>query len=228
MKLKDLPKEQLPRERLIKYGKESLSDVELLAIILRSGTKDINVKTLAENLIIKYGSITNLKDLTINKAMEIKGLGLVKAVSLLASLELGKRVYEQKIPDKRFKIKNADDCYKYFSKIIENEKQENFLTIFLDNKNNVISYKIIFKGTINQSIVHPREVFKQAFLESSSSLIIMHNHPSGDSSPSKADDEVTTNFASIGEIMGIKLLDHIIIGNNCYYSYIESGRLLYE
>ena len=227
MKLKDLPDEEKPRERLIKLGARNLSDAELIAIIIRSGVKSCNVKTLAENLLSYYGGVSNLKNLTINRAKEFKGLGSVKAVSLLASLELGRRVYENDVIKPNIKIKNSVDAYTYFSKIIYDEKQENFLVIYLDNKSKYISHKIIFKGTINQSIVHPREVFKQAFLESASSIIIMHNHPSGDVTPSASDDEVTANFAKIGEIMGVKLVDHLIVSKDNYYSYIESERLKY-
>lgn len=227
MKIKELPNDLKPRERLIKYGARNLSDAELMAIVLRTGTKSINVKTLSESILSEIGGVKNLKNLTINKAKEFNGLGEVKAVTLLASLELGRRVCEKTELKSNIKIKNSLDAYTYFSKLIYDEKQENFLTIFLDNKSKYISHKIVFKGTINQSIVHPREVFKEAFLQSASSIIIMHNHPSGDVTPSAADDEVTANFAKIGEIMGIKLLDHLIVSKENYYSYIESERLKY-
>lgn len=227
MKLKELPNSEKPRERLMKLGAKSLSDAELIAIIFRTGTKSKNVKDLAENLLTNYGGVKNLRNLSINKAKEIKGIGEVKIVTLLASLELGRRVYENVEINNSIKIKNSVDVFTYFSGLINEEKQENFLAIYLDNKSKYITHKIVFKGTINQSVVHPREVFKIAFLESASSIIIMHNHPSGDITPSKADDEVTSNFAKIGQIMGIKLMDHLIVSKENYYSYIESGRLKY-
>ena len=227
MSIKDLPKDDLPRERLIKHGAKNLSDEELLAIILRTGTKDIDVKLLSQEILKTYNGVKNLRYLTINKATNIKGLGLVKAVTLLASLELGKRVYSEHTITNKLKVNNASIAYKYFSKLISLEKQENFLVIYLDNQKKLIKYKILFIGTINESIVHPREVFKEAFLESASSIILMHNHPSGNVFPSKADDEITSTFAQIGELMGIKVLDHIIVSSNSYYSYIESERLKY-
>ena len=216
MSIKDLPKDDLPRERLIKHGAKNLSDEELLAIILRTGTKDIDVKLLSQEILKTYNGVKNLRYLTINKATNIKGLGLVKAVTLLASLELGKRVYSEHTITNKLKVNNASIAYKYFSKLIS-----------LDNQKKLIKYKILFIGTINESIVHPREVFKEAFLESASSIILMHNHPSGNVFPSKADDEITSTFAQIGELMGIKVLDHIIVSSNSYYSYIESERLKY-
>ena len=227
MSIKDLPNSSMPRERLIKYGAKSLSDEELLAIILRTGTKQNNVKQLAQQLLLTYDGVKNLRYLSINKAIKIKGLGKVKIVTLLASLELGKRVYETFDIESNLKVKNAEDAFKYFSRIISLDKQENFLVILLDNHKKLITYKVIFKGTINESIVHPREVFKKAFLESASSIILMHNHPSGNVYPSKTDDEITSEMAKIGEIMGIRVLDHIIVSEHKYYSYVESERLKY-
>ena len=227
MSIKDLPNDILPRERLIKYGAKNLSDEELLAIVFRTGTKNTNVKTLAQNVLKTYGDVKNLKYLTINKATKINGLGKVKAVTLLASLELGKRVYEDNTITNRLKVVNAEIAFNYFSRVISLEKQENFLVIFLDNQKKLIKYKVMFIGTINESIVHPREIFKEAFLESASAIILMHNHPSGGTYPSRSDDEVTRRLAQIGELMGIKVLDHIIVSRQEYYSYVENGRLKY-
>ena len=227
MSIKDLPKGDLPRERLIKYGAKYLSDEELLAIVLRTGTKNVNVKTLAQNILKEYDGIKNLKNLSIHKATKINGLGLVKAVTLLASLELGKRVYETYDIKTNLLVNNASVVFNYFSRIISLEKQEHFLVLFLDHQKKLISYKILFIGTLNESIVHPREVFKEAFLNSSSAIILVHNHPSGVVTPSKADDEITSNLAQIGELMGIKVLDHVIVSENKFYSYVESGRLKY-
>lgn len=226
--LKEIPKSELPRERLLQYGVENLSNEELLSIILRTGTKGKSVRDLSTLILSSCKNICDLKKLTVNKLKGIKGLGPVKAITLIAALELGKRVYDDIEYESKIKIKTSVEAYRHFAKYIEDEKQENLLAIYLDTQSQYLNHKIIFKGTINASIVHPREVFKTALLESASAIIIMHNHPSGDITPSKADDETTTSLAEVGSIMGIKLLDHLIIGNKDYYSYVEDGRLRYE
>ncbi len=226
--LKDMPKTDLPRERLLQYGVENLSNEELISIILRTGTKGSSVKELSSNILKECKKVQDLKDLTINKLKEIKGLKEVKAITLVAALELGRRVYDEKDTITKEKIKDSATAYKYFSKYIEREKQENLLAVYLDNQNRYISHKILFKGTLNSSLVHPREVFKQALLENASGIIVLHNHPSGNTRPSKSDDETTQVLAETGSIMGIKLLDHLIVSKQSYYSYVEEGRLHYE
>lgn len=226
--LKDIPREELPRERLLTYGKEALSNEELLSIILRTGTKGESVKTLSSNILKSCSSIQDLKNFTINKLKTIKGLGSVKSITLLASLELGRRVYETSDTYNNTKINCSLDIYRYFAKYITEEKQENFLVVYLDTKSKCISHKILFKGTINMSIVHPREVFKTALLENASAVVLLHNHPSGDTTPSEADNEVTKNMIEVGNIMGIKVLDHLIVSRNDYYSYLEEGKITHE
>ncbi len=226
--LKDMPKSDLPRERLIAYGVENLSNQELISIILRTGTKGSSVKEVSSNILKECKDVSALKDMTINRLKEIKGLGEVKAITLTAALELGRRVYEDKESVSNEKIKNSREAYKFFSKYIAREKQENLLAIYLDNQNRYISHKLLFKGTLNSSIVHPREVFKHALLENASGIIVMHNHPSGSTRPSASDDETTRVLAQTGSIMGIKLLDHLVVSKNGYYSYVEEGRLQYE
>lgn len=226
--LKDLPVDDLPRERLITYGANVLSDTELLAIILRTGTKGLSVMGLADEILSSCKNIKDLKSLTLNTLENIKGLGTVKGVTLLAAIELGRRVYEENTPSTiKPKIRCAIDAILNYAPLIKDAKQENFLVLFLDTKKRCISHKIIFKGTLNQSSVHPREVFKEAVLESASALIIMHNHPSGDINPSHADNEVTGQFATAGNMMGIPLIDHIIVGGMEYYSYQEEGLIKY-
>lgn len=226
--LKDLPKESLPRERLIKYGASNLTDEELLTILIRTGTKNKSCKMLASEILSKYKNIHDLKNMTIHKLNSINGLGKVKSITLLAALELGKRVYEEEEIKESMTIQNSVEAYIYFSKYIKDSKQENLLVIYLDNHKKYITHKIIFKGTINMSVVHPREIFKYALLEDASALIIMHNHPSGSLVPSKSDDETTSSVASTGSIMGIPMLDHLIVSKEGYYSYLEEGRIRYE
>lgn len=226
--IKDLPTEDLPRERLLTYGAKSLSNEELLAIILRTGTVNMSVKDLATKVLSVSDGVSNLKYMTIKKISEIKGLGVAKSATLLAALELGRRVYEENRLAPKIKIQNAIDAFRYFSKYIINDKQENLLVIYLDSQKQFINYKVLFKGTLDQSIVHPREVYKEAYMQSASSIIVMHNHPSGVVFPSKADDEFTKQLATVGSIMGIQLVDHLVVGGGNYFSYIEEGRMRYE
>ncbi len=218
--IKELNEDEKPRERLIKYGKESLSNEELLSIILKTGTKNYSVKTLAKLVLKEINNINELKDITINKLMSVKGIGKVKAIEILASLELGKRVYYLKQKN-NIKLNNTDKVFEYFRYMLMYENQENFIAVYLDSKSRLISYKVLFKGTLNTSYVHPREIFKYAFLESAYSIIVIHNHPSGEVDPSNQDIELTNNLFKIGSLMGIPIVDHIIIGKEKYFSFYK-------
>jgi DNA repair protein RadC len=219
IKIKDIPINERPRERLIKYGVNSLSNEDLISIILKNGCRDYNVKELSSIILNRMGDITNLRNLSINNN-DIKGLGTVKIVELLAAIELGKRVYYEK-EKINIKLNNTTVIYNYFKDIFIGENQENFYAIYLNTKSMLISYKLLFRGTINMSCVHPREVFKHAVLESAYSIIIMHNHPSNDTTPSMQDEEVTYSLMELGKMMGIPVLDHIIFGKDNYYSFYE-------
>lgn len=220
--IKDIPINERPRERLVRYGAKNLSNEELISIILKTGTKDVSVKELSTNILSKYSDITNLKDLEINGIMNIKGIGKVKAIELIAAIELGRRVYLDKNIEET-KIKGSLDVYNYFNDLLKNKKQEHFYTLYLDNKKKVISKKLLYVGTINGSVAHPREIFKMAYLVSASFIICVHNHPSGDPTPSNEDIVFTNNLIEIGKLNNIPILDHIVIGNNCYYSFFEEG-----
>lgn len=225
MKFKSIPQEEKPRERLEKYGVENLSNEELLAIILKTGSKKQNVKELANNILCTYKSIKNLKDLRINNLIKIDGIGRVKAIELLASLELGRRVYEEVDYNDLVSLTNPKIIINYFNKIFTDVKQEYFYVVYLDSKNKFIDKKLIYKGILNKSLVHPRDIFKEAYLLSACNFICIHNHPSGDATPSIEDVEVTRKIKEIGILHGINLLDHIIVGNNNYYSFYEDGNL---
>ncbi len=225
MKFKSIPQEEKPRERLEKYGVENLSNEELLAIILKTGSKKQNVKELANNILCTYKSIKNLKDLRINNLIKIDGIGRVKAIELLASLELGRRVYEEVDYNDLVSLTNPKIIINYFNKIFTDVKQEYFYVVYLDSKNKFIDKKLIYKGILNKSLVHPRDIFKEAYLLSACNFICIHNHPSGDATPSIEDVEVTRKLKEIGILHGINLLDHIIVGNNNYYSFYEDGNL---
>lgn len=219
--IKDIPIFDRPRERFIKYGKENLSNSELISIILNSGTKDISVKELSDNILSEINDITELKDITLNHLKKIKGIGDKKAITLLSAIELGKRVYYEK-NESKIKLNRADKIYNYIKSDLINKKQEYFYVLYLDTKKNLIDKKLLFIGTINKSIVHPREIFKYAYTLSADGIICIHNHPSGDAIPSKEDILLTNNIKEIGNLLGIKLIDHIIVGNN-YYSFFENG-----
>lgn len=219
--IKELIKEERPRERLLKYGVESLSNEELISIILKTGTKDISVKTLSTKVLNEYKGITNLRNLRVSSLLKIKGIGEVKAIELIASIELGKRVYYS-ISKEEISLSNTSNVYNYFKDIFIGELQENFYAIYINTKNKLISYKLLFKGTINKSCVHPREIFKNAFLESAYAIIVIHNHPSGDITPSTEDIELTTSLMQIGNLMGIPVIDHIIMSDKGYYSFYEN------
>ena len=225
MKFKSIPQEEKPRERLEKYGVENLSNEELLAIILKTGSKKQNVKELANNILCTYKSIKNLKDLRINNLIKIDGIGRVKAIELLASLELGRRVYEEVDYNDLVSLTNPKIIINYFNKIFTDVKQEYFYVVYLDSKNKFIDKKLIYKGILNKSLVHPRDIFKEAYLLSACNFICIHNHPSGDATPSIEDVEVTRKIKEIGILHGINLLDHISVGNNNYYSFYEDGNL---
>lgn len=226
--LKDLPKEDRPRERLLAKGPENLSNEELLSILFRTGAKGEAVSSISKELLKHYSEITELRRVTHTQLKKIRGLGPAKSATLLAAIELGSRISAKENIKERVKINNSIDAYRYFARYICDSKQENFMAIYLDSKKRYITHKIIFKGTLDSSLVHPREVFKEALLESAQALIVMHNHPSGNVTSSLADDEVTRALVSVGNIMGIKLLDHLIVSPESYYSYLEEGKIAYE
>ncbi len=226
IKMKDIPVKERPRERLIKEGVEKLSNEELLSILIGNGTKGVSAKDLSLKVLDKIKNIGNANLLNYRSLLEIKGLGVAKACSLLAAFELGKRVNIENNSLNSEVINNSSAVFNYFKNIFLNKKQEYFYCLYLDSKKHVISNKLLFMGTLNRSIVHPREVFKEAYLLSASSIICVHNHPSGNVEPSKDDIDITNQLSSIGYIMGIKLVDHLIIGSNTYYSFLENGKII--
>lgn len=218
--IKDLSHDEKPREKLKKYGVKNLTDEELIAIILRCGTKNMSVKDLAIKIKKEFNDLSDLSYIELSK---IKGMGEVKAITLLAAIELGVRsTYKE---EKNIKFNKANIIYEFFKNKLINLQQENLIAIFLDNKNNLITYKTIFIGTINMSISHPREIFKEAIKNSSVYLVLVHNHPSGDPTPSIADMKFTKQVYQTSKVVGIPLLDHIIIGNCKYYSFYDNGDL---
>lgn len=226
MKFKNLPDEEKPRERLYLYGAKDLSNEELMMILLKTGTKRQSVKDLAFELLIESGGIRNLKNMTYQKLIQIEGIGKVKAIEILALIELSKRMQEQiSLPD-ILNCASPSNIITYFNYLFLDKKQEEFYVLYLDNKKKYLDKKKLFVGSINYSIAHPREIFKNAYLISASYLICIHNHPSGDPTPSKEDIQITKNLDEIGKMHAIYLVDHLIIGKDCYFSFYESHCIL--
>ena len=221
--IKELNDDIKPRERLIKYGASYLSDSELIAIILRCGTKDMNAIDLATKLLTDVDGISNLSNMSVNNLSKIRGIGKVKAITLIAALELGKR--SLKINDDKIKIINGKVVYDLLKYDFINCYQEKFIALYLDTKKNLINKEIIFIGSVSESTIHPREIFKGAIKYSASCIIIVHNHPTGDSMPSNVDIEVTNKLYKIGELISIPIIDHIIIGHNNFYSFFNKERI---
>lgn len=224
LKIKDVHEADRPRERLIRQGASSLSNQELLAILLRSGTKEESVLVLANRILMKFEKLQALKDATLEEITAIKGIGQVKAVQLLAAVELAKRL-SQKEYDSKFSIRSPDDAAKILIPEMTSLNQEHFVVLFLNTKNQIIHKQTIFIGSLNASIVHPREIFREAVKRSAACIICAHNHPSGVTTPSPEDIDVTNRLQEAGLIMGIELVDHLIIGDHTFLSMKEKGYL---
>lgn len=222
MLIKEIPIEERPRERLIKYGSNNLSNEELLAIILKTGTKGVSCKELSLQVLKKITNLSNLKNIDIHTFDNIKGLGTVKKIELMAILELGKRIYLENNALKKEKYNNPEYIYLSCKHLFVGVKQECFYCLYLDTKKNLIERKLLFMGTLNKSIVHPREIFKEAYMLSASSIICMHNHPSGDCFPSPEDIYLTKSLMEIGKLQQIPVVDHIIFGSDKYYSFYDN------
>ncbi len=214
----------LPREKALTYGVEYLTDIELLAIIIRNGTSNKNVLSIAKEIIEIIGDISNLNALTFNQLLNIEGIGKVKAIELLCLIQLANRINEISL-EKYIYINNPDVLFDLFKKRYENEKQEIFSVITLNAKNAIINNHVVFIGTLSQSIVHPREIFKKVICDSASSFICIHNHPSGIPTPSDEDYSITKKIAQLSEVFAIPLLDHIIIGKESFYSFKQNKLL---
>ena len=222
---KNIPESDKPRERLYQYGSENLSDEELISIILKTGTKGISVKEVSLKLLENVGDIRRLKDIGINTLMRINGIGRVKAIEIKAAIELGRRIYIENNKLNGVILNNSLKIYEYFKDLVGNKKQEYFYTVYVDTKGRYIDKKCLFVSTINNSIIHPREIFKEAYLLSANGIICIHNHPSGDPTPSKEDMMITRKIKEIAVIHGIRLVDHIIVGIDSYYSFYEDNKL---
>lgn len=215
LKIKEIAIEQRPRERLKVKGVDNLSDAEILAVILQNGSHGENVIDLSNRLISTFG-LEKLNSLSLNELMKIKGIKLAKASKLIAAFELSKRINSGKICEKV--VKNPSDIAKHYMEKLKDLKKEYFIAVFLDSKNKIIKDDVISIGTLNSSLVHPREVFKEAIKNSANSVILVHNHPSGNVEPSEEDYRVNKVLIETGILIGIKVLDHLIVGNEEFVS----------
>jgi DNA repair protein RadC len=220
--IQNLPLEDRPRERLLKHGPESMSTSDLIAIILGSGMKGIPILQLSHEIVSRFGSLKGVAEATIEELCQIKGLGIAKAIQIKAAINLGLRASRQTIVSK-YRIENPIHAYHLLKEEMENEKRELFVVIMQDTKGCVISHQVVAIGTLSNTLVHPREVFYPAIRHKAATIIIAHNHPSGDPTPSPEDYEVTKVLVEVGKLMGILINDHIIIGENCYISLRQKG-----
>ncbi len=222
--IKQLPEDERPRERLIHKGEEYLSDAELLGIIIRDGTPNESAIDIARKVLVKFGNFRELGTKTISELCRIDGIGEAKAAQIKAAIAIAKRYSTITIkPGKKFSGSQA--VFNHFHEKLRDKKRETFLAVMLDNKNRLLKEIEISIGSLTSSIVHPREVFGPAIREHAASVIFVHNHPSGDPYPSNEDIEITKRLKKVSGIVGIKILDHIIIGNTEYFSLQDKGLL---
>lgn len=216
--LHDLPREERPRERLARLGPEALSTQELIALILGRGVPGEPVMVTSQNLLSYFGSIDSLLNSSLEDLQQVKGIGIAKASQITACLEIARRlknVHTQSQPQ----LSSPDEAFQLLYKKIGHFKKEHFVLVSLDTRNRVISIDSISVGTLNASLVHPREMFEIAFRRHASTVIVAHNHPSGDPDPSDEDLRVTSKLMDAGKLLGIHVLDHIIVGKDSYYSF---------
>ncbi len=222
--IRDLPAEERPREKMKALGAEALSNAELLAILLRTGSDRESALQLAVRLLSQSGGLRNLPGLSLEDMQEIRGVGPAKAAQLKAALEIGRRLATMP-PDQAESITSPQRAAALVMEELRYKKKEHFVILLLNTKNHLLSREEISVGSLSASIVHPREIFKIPLRKSAASIILVHNHPSGDPSPSQEDLEVTRRLVEAGNLLGIAVRDHLVIGDGCYFSFKEKGLL---
>ncbi len=220
--IQHIPKEDRPRERLVRFGPESMSTAELIAVILGSGTKTTPIMQLAQEIVVRFGNLRQLAEATVAELCQIKGVGLAKAIQLKAAFNLGMRVSKQVITPK-YRIEHPLHAYYLVKDELEGEKRELFAVILQDIKGYVICHEVVSIGSLSQTLVHPREVFYPAIRHKAASMILIHNHPSGDSTPSPQDYELTNILIEASHLICIPIQDHLIIGYQQYTSMRQKG-----
>jgi len=225
-RIKDWPAEERPREKLLAQGAEKLTDAELLALIIRNGdsSSGCSAVDLARSLLARFGSLRELARAGISELCQLPGIGPAKAAEIQALFQIAKRFADHRLlPGQAYC--SSKDAYQHFHERLCDYRKEVFLALLLDSKNRLIREVQISEGSLNASIVHPREVFAPVLRESAAAILFVHNHPSGDPTPSREDLEITSRLKQVGELMGVRVLDHIIIGNGDYVSLADRGLL---
>ncbi len=224
--IKDWPEEDRPREKLLDRGAEALTDAELLAIILRTGNASTGESALdhARFLLTQFGDLKGIDGATIAELRAVKGIGPAKTAQLKAGLEIGRRMGQVKWEVGQT-LGSSQEVYRHFRERLEKEKREIFYVVLLTNKNRKIREVKVSEGSLTASLVHPREVYNPVIRESAAAVIFVHNHPSGDPAPSPEDLEITRRLKEVGEVMGVRVLDHVVIGHDRYYSFSDRGVL---
>lgn len=220
--VKEMPEEERPRERLAHAGPQALSTSELLAIILRTGVKGENVVAMASRLLATHGGLAGLSRVDLAQLGQVHGLGPAKAAQLLAALELGRRLMAE-APEERFQIRAPQDAANILIPLIGHQEQEHFVVLYLDTRNRVTDREILYKGSLNTSLVRIAEVFRGAIRRNCAAIIVAHNHPSGDPSPSPEDIALTRRLVEAGKLVEVDVLDHVVIGQNRHVSLRERG-----
>ena len=220
--IREMPADERPRERLARYGPEALATAELLAILLRTGTAQQSALGLANQLLSRFGSLRAIAVAPVEELSSLPGIGLAKAAQLKSAFELGKRLAVAGEPARPL-VKSPADAANLVMEDLRHRDKEHFQALFLDTRNRVTAVTTISIGSLSQNVVHPREVFKQAIARSSAAMIVCHNHPSGDLSPSEEDRALTNRLVEAGKLLGIPVLDHIIIGAEGFLSLKERG-----
>ena len=221
-KIKDWPEDERPREKLMELGPERLSESELLAILLRTGSKNQTAVALAKTIITRYDGLHELSSMNYREFFRLKGIGPVKAVTLIAAFEIARRIASLPVKQK-LKVTDPEVVFRRYEPRLSHLKKEVFMILILNSANSLIRDIQISEGILNSSLVHPREVFQCAILESAASIVLLHNHPSGEAEPSQEDKIITRRMIEAGKLLDIPVLDHIIIGQRKYFSFREAG-----
>jgi DNA repair protein RadC len=224
--IKDWPEEDRPREKLLERGGEALTDAELLAILLRTGNASTGQSALdhARLLLQQFGGLKGVDGAPARELRGVKGIGPAKVAQVKAGLELGRRIGQQRWEAGR-SLRSSEEVYRHFRERLQGEKREIFYVVLLTNKNRKIREVKISEGSLTASLVHPREVYNPVIRESAAAVIFVHNHPSGDPAPSPEDLEITRRLKEVGDVMGVRVLDHVVIGQGRYFSFSDRGMI---
>jgi len=224
--IKEWPKEDRPREKLLELGARALSDTELLAIVLRTGNASTGESAIdhARFLLRHFNGLKGLDDASSGEIGTVKGIGQAKIAQIKACLEIAKRLGNHKWQAGE-PLRSSEDVFRHFRDSLEKEKRELFYVVLLNNKNRKIREVKVSEGSLTASLVHPREVYNPVIRESAAAVIFVHNHPSGDPAPSQEDIEITRRLKEVGEVMGVRVLDHVVVGHDRYFSFSDRGLL---